>query len=110
MSVYQSDLLLEVFKTYLTWVIYRYDIQIGVHDPYEDCVAAMRLYKRMRSQDHPVEVIGTLTAKRYLAATNIFNSFQPMDLEKMTPDELFETSKSNYKCWCLDSSREAMET
>lgn len=91
-------------------MIYRYDIQIGVHDPYEDCVAAMRLYKRMRSQDHPVEVTGTLTAKRYLAATNIFNSFQPMDLEKMTPDELFETSKSNYKCWCLDSSREAMET
>ncbi|KAG9457424.1 hypothetical protein H6P81_001932 [Aristolochia fimbriata] len=32
-------------KTYLG-----YEIQSGVHDPYEDCVAAMRLYRRMRAQ------------------------------------------------------------
>ncbi|KAI3979887.1 hypothetical protein MKX01_042541, partial [Papaver californicum] len=32
-----------------------YDIQSGTHDPYEDCVATMRLYKRMRAQAHPAE-------------------------------------------------------
>ncbi|PIA44782.1 hypothetical protein AQUCO_01700403v1 [Aquilegia coerulea] len=42
---------------YLTKTYLGYEIQSGIHDPFEDGVAAMRLYKRMRAQDHPVEQI-----------------------------------------------------
>ncbi|KAK9280795.1 hypothetical protein L1049_003684 [Liquidambar formosana] len=82
----------------------RYDIQSGVHDPYEDCVSAMRLYKRMRSQDHQVEGSGTNTDTYHTQSfISVFDSRKPRELEKMTPDELYEISRSCYRCWCLDS-------
>ncbi|PHT29866.1 hypothetical protein CQW23_30537 [Capsicum baccatum] len=37
---------------YLTKAYLGYEIQTGIQDPYEDCVATMRLYMRMKSQAH----------------------------------------------------------
>ncbi|THG04472.1 hypothetical protein TEA_022644 [Camellia sinensis var. sinensis] len=87
-----------------------YDIQSGVHDPFVDCVSAMRLYKRMRAQDHHVVEagLGTSFAAQHVqnSSTNVFDSWKSKELESMTPDELFQISKPNYKCWCLDSRQE----
>ncbi|XWS36267.1 hypothetical protein CRYUN_Cryun20dG0070600 [Craigia yunnanensis] len=78
----------------------RYVIQSAIHDPYEDCISVMRLYKRIRGQDHPVEGFGNKKA-------NIgFDSFRSTELDKMTPDELNEISISDYKCWCVDLSKD----
>ncbi|OAY69684.1 RNA exonuclease 4 [Ananas comosus] len=41
----------------------RYEIQNGIQDPYDDCVGAMRLYTRMRSQPHPREYSGSGEAR-----------------------------------------------
>ena len=78
----------------------RYDIQIGIQDPCDDCIAAMRLYKRMRSQAHK--------KKDYPLASdpqnrNSFASWRQSELEKMTPEQMLEVSRSDYYCWCLDS-------
>ena len=81
----------------------RYDIQTGLHDPYEDCVSAMRIYKRVRAQEHREENIEALLTA--MCARNIigdFDSLPTQELEKLTPDELLRISTSNYKCWCLD--------
>lgn len=86
---------------YLTKTYLGYDIQTGEHDPYVDCVSAMRLYKRMRAQDHQVKGIGTPNSD------SGFESQKAEELENMTPDELYQISKSDYKCWCLDSSTAA---
>ncbi|KAM4132688.1 hypothetical protein ACJW30_01G270400 [Castanea mollissima] len=85
-----SNSLKYLAKTYLG-----YDIQAGSEDPYEDCVASMRLYKRMRSQvhkkgDHPQN-------------QNNFALWRQSELEKMTPEQLLEISRSDFYCWCLDS-------
>ncbi|KAL3517543.1 hypothetical protein ACH5RR_020132 [Cinchona calisaya] len=94
---------------YLTKTYLGYDIQIGVHDPYEDCVSVMRLYKRMRSQNHWMGGIGwSLPDQDNLCSTTVFDSWKSKELEKLTPDELFRMSRSNYTCWCLDS-RQAFE-
>ncbi|EEF37657.1 exonuclease, putative [Ricinus communis] len=82
---------------YLTQTYLGYNIQTGIHDPYEDCVAVMRLYKRMRGQDHEVEQSGLR------GISGSFDSLKPKELESMTSDELYDISRSNYKCWCLDS-------
>ncbi|XP_052171335.1 RNA exonuclease 4-like isoform X2 [Diospyros lotus] len=85
----------------------RYDIQSGVHDPYIDCVSAMRLYKRIRAQDHCSQGLEASVAAQQshnlMTNGNSFDNWKPKELESMTPDELFQISKSNYKCWCLDS-------
>ncbi|KAL5792984.1 hypothetical protein ACOSP7_001578 [Xanthoceras sorbifolium] len=83
---------------YLTKTYLGYDIQSGVHDPYEDSVSAMRLYKRFRSQDHhdQLKEIG------YQKISNGFDSYKSKELEKMSPSELYEISRSNYRCWCMD--------
>ncbi|XP_038681554.1 uncharacterized protein LOC119982320 isoform X4 [Tripterygium wilfordii] len=86
-----------LMKTNLVSHSLKYDIQTAVHDPYEDCVSVMRLYKRMRSQDHQMEGM-----KPQNLSTD-FDSLQPEELEKMSPDELYEISRPNYRCWCLDS-------
>ncbi|KAE8692094.1 Exonuclease family protein isoform 2 [Hibiscus syriacus] len=79
----------------------RYDIQSGIHDPYEDSISMMRLYKRMRDQDHEQVVrLGDGKAKCG------FDSFRSTELDKKTPDELYEISVSDYKCWCLDLSKD----
>uniref|UniRef100_A0A2N9GWC4 C2H2-type domain-containing protein n=1 Tax=Fagus sylvatica TaxID=28930 RepID=A0A2N9GWC4_FAGSY len=84
----------------------RYNIQTGFHDPYEDCVSAMRLYKRMRAQDHQIEASEISTAPyKSQNVTSKFDSLRAKELEQMSPDELYEISRPNYRCWCLDSSQ-----
>ncbi|KAH9614419.1 hypothetical protein KSS87_015400 [Heliosperma pusillum] len=89
---------------YLTKLYLGYDIQTSVHDPYEDCVSVMRIYKRMRDKDHLGHFIGgCLPSNVTEFKTNEFENYKMKDLEKLTPDELFLMSRSMYKCWCLDS-------
>ncbi|XP_030946616.1 RNA exonuclease 4-like [Quercus lobata] len=85
-----SNSLKYLAKTYLG-----YDIQAGSEDPYEDCVASMRLYKRMRSQVHK--------KGEYPQNQNNFALWRQSELEKMTPEQLLEISRSDFYCWCLDS-------
>ncbi|KAF7152416.1 hypothetical protein RHSIM_Rhsim01G0276600 [Rhododendron simsii] len=89
----------------------RYEIQAGVHDPFVDCVSVMRLYKRMRAQNHHVEELGTFTMARNTqnSLPTSLDSWDFEKLESMTPDELFQISKLNYRCWCLDSRPELKE-
>ncbi|GAB4829775.1 hypothetical protein Ancab_019430 [Ancistrocladus abbreviatus] len=92
---------------YLTKTYLGYDIQTGVHDPYEDCVSVMRLYKRMRdqAQDHRAALLPGLRTQT--SVLDEFDSWKMKDLEKLTPYELFEMSRSDYRCWCLDSLQSA---
>ncbi|XP_024933610.1 uncharacterized protein LOC107425975 isoform X2 [Ziziphus jujuba] len=94
---------------YLTQTYLGYQIQSGVHDPYEDCVSVMRLYRRMRAQDHQNIGMGASFATNY--PQNLKNGFdwrKTKELEVMTPDELYEISTPNYKCWCLDQGKNAV--
>ncbi|OWM77921.1 hypothetical protein CDL15_Pgr018490 [Punica granatum] len=96
----------------------RYDIQMGVHDPYEDCVSVMRIYKRMRAQEHPseqghgrspsVSVNDDIYDPWRLITSHKHNPFwdwSMQELVEMSPDELYKISRSNYQCWCLDLNR-----
>ncbi|XP_047957163.1 RNA exonuclease 4-like [Salvia hispanica] len=85
---------------YLARAYLGYEIQNGVQDPYEDCVATMRLYKRMRSQDHRVESYPLASDQQN---RNNFASWRQTELERMTPERMLEMSRSDYYCWCLDS-------
>lgn len=82
-----------LIKTYLG-----YDIRLGTHDIFQDCVSVMRLYKRMLSQEHEDEKTGNDAVENHT-----FDTLTSKELEDMSPDELFQISKSNYQCWCLDS-------
>ncbi|XP_030469958.1 uncharacterized protein LOC115688301 [Syzygium oleosum] len=79
---------------YLTQAYLGYDIQTGIQDPYDDCVATMRLYMRMRSQAH---------VKEDNPLADNFMLYRQSELERMSPEELFNISRSDYYCWCLDS-------
>ncbi|KAF5746866.1 C2H2L domain class transcription factor [Tripterygium wilfordii] len=85
---------------YLTQAYLGYEIQTEIQDPYEDCVATMRLYKRMRSQSHRRE-------ENPLASDpqnrNNFATWRQNELERMSPEEMLAISRSDYYCWCLDS-------
>ncbi|KAJ7970847.1 RNA exonuclease 4-like [Quillaja saponaria] len=85
---------------YLTQTYLGYDIQTGIQDPYEDCVATMKLYMRMRSQVHNIEdyPLASDPQNRYN-----FASWRQNELERMTPEQMLEISRSDYYCWCLDS-------
>ncbi|XP_057459089.1 uncharacterized protein LOC130749733 [Lotus japonicus] len=85
---------------YLTRTYLGYDIQLGTHDPYEDSISAMRLYKRMRGQNHQEKNCGTLTSSNNFVGMS--DGWKSKELDNLTPDELFDMSKSDYKCWCLD--------
>ncbi|XP_077242286.1 RNA exonuclease 4-like [Tasmannia lanceolata] len=87
---------------YLTQAYLGYDIQTGIQDPYEDCVAAMRLYMRMSLQAHPIEDSPTLSETQI---RNNFANWKQKDLEKMTPEQMLELSRSDYYCWCLDANQ-----
>ncbi|XP_050363406.1 uncharacterized protein LOC126782237 [Argentina anserina] len=87
--------------TYLTKKYLGYDIQSAVHDPYEDCVAVMRLYKRFQALDHQTE--GTVAS-----LDGSFDSWTTEKFENMTAEELYALSKPDYKCWCLDT-RQALQ-
>ncbi|KAJ0691770.1 putative exoribonuclease II transcription factor C2H2 family [Helianthus annuus] len=84
---------------YLTKTYLGYDIRLGTHDTFQDCVSVMRLYKRMRAQEHQDYKTATSCTKQSL----IFDNGTSKDLENMSPDELFQISTPNYQCWCLDS-------
>jgi len=84
---------------YLTKTLLGYKIQNGHHDPCEDAIASMRLYKKMRSEVHE-QKDGESTAESN--RHNIFNSLRQSDLEKMTPEALLAISKPDYYCWCFD--------
>ncbi|KAF9663593.1 hypothetical protein SADUNF_Sadunf17G0067600 [Salix dunnii] len=85
---------------YLTQAYLGYDIQTGMQDPYEDCVATMRLYTRMRSQNHTIEDYPLASDPQN---RNNFASWRQSELERMSPEEMLAISKSDYYCWCLDS-------
>lgn len=85
---------------YLTKTYLGYDIRLGTYDTFQDCVSVMRLYKRMRAQEHEEGKTGT--SYNYDTKRN-FTSAAQTDLENMSPDELFQISESKYRCWCLDS-------
>ncbi|KAL4581626.1 hypothetical protein LXL04_006150 [Taraxacum kok-saghyz] len=85
---------------YLTKSYLGYDIQNGIQDPYDDCVATMRLYRRVRSQAHRMEEYPLATDSQN---KNNFSSWRQGELERMSPDELLAISRSDYYCWCLDS-------
>ncbi|KAM3382443.1 interferon-stimulated 20 kDa exonuclease-like 2 isoform X1 [Capsicum galapagoense] len=88
---------------YLTKTYLGYDIQVGFHDPFQNSVSVMRLYKRIHSQDHPIEGTKRVVSHSSLSFSKSSDSWKSMAHERMTPDELLEISRSNYKCWCLDS-------
>jgi len=80
--------------------ICRYDIQVGIQDPYDDCVATMRLYMRMRSQVHRTQDYPLVSDPQN---RNNFASWRQSELERMSPEQMLEISRSDYYCWCLDS-------
>ncbi|AES67875.1 putative exoribonuclease II transcription factor C2H2 family [Medicago truncatula] len=85
---------------YLTRTYLGYDIQTGTHNPYEDCISVMRLYKRIRGQSHKEKGYRTLTPSDNIL--DMFDSWRSKELDNLTPDELYAISKSDYRCWCLD--------
>ncbi|PKA66848.1 Small RNA degrading nuclease 1 [Apostasia shenzhenica] len=83
---------------YLTRTYLGYEIQAGVHDPYEDCVAALRLYKRMQSQEHHSNEGSNGDVEK----RSSFGMLRVDELLHKSPDDLLMLSASNYRCWCLD--------
>ncbi|KAJ3694331.1 hypothetical protein LUZ60_009811 [Juncus effusus] len=84
---------------YLTQAYLGYDIQNGIQDPYEDCVATMRLYSRMRYPNHPRDYASGSGEGQ---TRNNYPAWRQRELERMTPESLLELSVSDYYCWCLD--------
>ncbi|KMZ62741.1 hypothetical protein ZOSMA_44G01440 [Zostera marina] len=78
---------------YLTKTYLGYEIQTGIHDPYEDCVASLRIYKRMRDQLHKIET-GYKLNSRYNSDNHNSNNafFTQLCLEEKSPDALLEMS------------------
>ncbi|CAN0890168.1 RNA exonuclease 4 [Linum grandiflorum] len=87
---------------YLTKTYLGYEIQKEKHDPYEDSLSVMRLYKRVRSLDHHHHIPEVEKGKGNLKKREGYESWKLSELEAMSPDELYQVSTSNYKCWCLD--------
>ncbi|KAI5004626.1 hypothetical protein ZWY2020_031869 [Hordeum vulgare] len=92
---------------YLTRSCLGYDIQTGGHHhPYDDCVAAMRLYKRMRAMRH-LHLHGRPKDGHDDESTaKAFPAWRQRELERMSPEELLGMSKPDYQCWCLDDDRQ----
>ncbi|XP_004306343.1 PREDICTED: apoptosis-enhancing nuclease isoform X1 [Fragaria vesca subsp. vesca] len=84
---------------YLTQAYLGYDIQSGIQDPYEDCVATMKLYMRMRSQAHKIDAYPLATDPQN---RNNFASWRQGELERMSPEQMLDISRSDFYCWCLD--------
>ncbi|KAJ1282914.1 hypothetical protein BS78_03G087900 [Paspalum vaginatum] len=91
---------------FLTHTYLGYDIQTGHQHPYEDCVAAMRLYLRMRDQKHLPRRAGADddadAPQQQATADQAFPAWRQRELERMTPEELLRLSTPDYRCWCLD--------
>ncbi|CAM8927994.1 unnamed protein product [Rhodiola kirilowii] len=89
---------------YLTQTYLGHTIQAGIHDPYEDAISAMRLYKRMRAQLHKLQGHAFNDTNNHTPSfISVFELKKHRELEKMSPEELLELSRPNYRCWCLDS-------
>ncbi|GAB2301576.1 hypothetical protein Dimus_035591 [Dionaea muscipula] len=88
---------------YLTETYLGYVIQTGVHDPYEDCVSVMRLYKRLRAEAHHHLASESSNRNAQLDRGEL-DPWKLKDLESMSSDELYQMSRSDYRCWCLDST------
>lgn len=89
----------------LTQAFLGYEIQKGTsHEPYEDCVAAIRLYRKMRSQRHSCEEGSAYD--NWTNNNNPFTVWKQKDLEAMTPEALLKISRSDYYCWCLDAQQQ----
>ncbi|CAO2204965.1 unnamed protein product [Urochloa humidicola] len=86
---------------FLTQTYLGYGIQTGHQHPYEDCVAAMRLYQRMRGQEHP-RTGGGGGGGGDGDEPAAFPAWRQRELERMTPEELLRLSTPDYRCWCLD--------
>ncbi|XP_047057669.1 uncharacterized protein LOC124664124 [Lolium rigidum] len=89
---------------FLTKSCLGYEIQNGGHQhPYDDCVAAMRLYKRMRALRHGLkgEVKGC-AGPAPASVAEAFPAWRQRELERMSPEELLRMSNPDYRCWCLD--------
>jgi DNA polymerase III epsilon subunit-like protein len=89
---------------FLTKSCLGYEIQNGGHQhPYDDCVAAMRLYKRMRALRHGLkgEMKGC-AGPPPASVAEAFPGWRQRELERMSPEELLRMSKPDYRCWCLD--------
>jgi hypothetical protein len=73
-------------------------IQEGAsHDPYEDAVAAMRLYKRMRMVSH-------LPLQGKKEGSHLRPPSDAIKVKKeLEPMELLHLSKCHFHCWCLDA-------
>lgn len=54
----------------------------------------------MRGQNHQGKNCGTLTPNNNFVGKS--DGWISKELDNLTPDELFDMSKSDYKCWCLD--------
>ncbi|XVE83959.1 hypothetical protein DITRI_Ditri16bG0130700 [Diplodiscus trichospermus] len=85
---------------YLTQTYLGYEISGSLH-PYEDCVATMRLYLRMRNQVHRRENYPLASDPQN---RNNFAPWRQSELERMSPEEMQAISRSDYNCWCLDSA------
>lgn len=88
---------------FLTLTYLGYEIQTGHQHPYEDCVAAMRLYRRMRGQQHRRGGGDADNGAPAASADQAFPAWRQRELERMTPDELLGLSTPDYHCWCLDA-------
>ncbi|KAA0037519.1 RNA exonuclease 4 [Cucumis melo var. makuwa] len=92
----------QVFHITLNSLIILYNMENGKKsEGYEECVATMRLYLKMKSQVHKRE--------EYPLASDPPNKFnfaiwKQLELEKMTPQQLLQISRSDYYCWCLDAT------
>jgi hypothetical protein len=72
-----------------------YKIQDGtIHDPREDAVAAMRLYRRMRSFKHS----GAVSQSPDLFGLTL----QDLDATEISCSSAYSYTKSTFYCWCLD--------
>ncbi|VAH56599.1 unnamed protein product [Triticum turgidum subsp. durum] len=90
---------------YLTRSCLGYDIQTGGHHhPYDDCVAAMRLYKRMRAISH-LHLQGRPKDGDDESTAKAFPAWRQRELERMSPEELLAMSQPDYRRWCLDDDR-----
>ncbi|CAN8266111.1 unnamed protein product [Cochlearia groenlandica] len=85
---------------YLTQAYLGYDVHVGIQEPYEDCVATMRLYTRMRYQKHKIEAY-PLGSDAPSHSNQV--AWRQSEVERMSPDAMLNISRSDYYCWCLDS-------
>jgi len=80
---------------FLTETYLGYKIQDGtIHDPREDAVAAMRLYRRMRSFKHS----GAVSQSPDLFGLTL----QDLDATEISCSSAYSYTKSTFYCWCLD--------